>query len=245
MKRRKNAHLDLLVQACQSHLPVRLDADAGNPSWDGTFLSCDARAVTIELSPSDKIADLGGDTPQLRAHFGHRGRRYSFRAMVIDSNSLPPGTRQRTGLKLTLPVVVCERPQRRFDRIIASTDPATLVHIRPVRGGSPIETRLHDLAPGGLSLEVPLEQGELFQIGGVQRAQILPPDPAAACETLVRVVHITTVNAATHVGFAFVGQDDATEFDKRIKNLQDWMVDAQRRSHGPAPRRTSGDNTDA
>lgn len=246
MKRRVKSRLDLLAEACQSHQPVRLDAhNAESPSLDGAFLSCDERSITVELSDNHSIPEFTGLDPALRAHFGLRGRRYSFRAALLDARALPATARKRIGLKLSLPLVVCERSLRRHERMTAPASPPTTVWLRPVRGGQPVDASLRDLSLGGISVTLCEAHRPCIDMHSVIRAQIVPVDPTVACEVLVRAVHITNGPGSMRIGFQFVGHDDGSEFDKRLKNLQDWIVDAQRRSDGPAPRRTTGDARNA
>lgn len=236
MKHQK-AQLDLLAEACRSHQPVRIDQQRADTALqlDGAFLGCDERGVMVELLDSPELAGFSKACARVRAHFGLRGRRYSFVSPVQGAFALPArANRERIGLKLALPLVVCERSHRRSERIRASDQAAIAVRLTLIQQSDPVETQLYDLSESGLSVEIPSAAAERFGLSCLLRAQILPTDPAIRCECMLRVVHKTAVDAFTRVGMVFVGRDDSMEFDNRIKRLQDWIVDALRREKSRA-----------
>ncbi len=230
--KRRNAQVDLLVEACRTHQPVRIDEQREGPGerLDGSFLSCDERAVIVEIADCPDMAGISNAPKRVRAHFGVRGRRYSFLAPLQNAIALPAREdRKRIGLKLGLPLVVCERPHRRTERLRCPQEVAIAVQLASVDQPRTSEARLFDLSEGGIAVEVAPEFAGQFAIDRILRAQIVPPDGSIRCDCLVRVVHIHAAAGSARLGMAFVGRDDSTEFDICIRKLQDWIVDALRR----------------
>lgn len=231
--KRRNAQVDLLVEACRTHQPVRIDQEreGAGERLDGAFLSCDERGVIVEVADCLDRDAMGNAPKRVRAHFGVRGRRYSFLAPLQNTVALPAReNRRRIGLKLGLPLVVCERSHRRSERLCCPNDVSIAVRLASVDRPLALEGRLFDLSEGGIAVDVSHDLVGHFAIDQIFRAQIVPPDRSMHCACLVRVVHVQAAGEHARVGMSFVGRDDSTEFDSFIRKLQDWIVDALRRA---------------
>lgn len=230
--KRRNPQVELLVEACRTHQPVRIDGqrEGAGERMDGAFLSCDERGVIVEVADCLDMDAMGSAPKRVRAHFGVRGRRYSFLAPLQNTVALPARENcTRIGLKLGLPLVVCERPHRRSERLRCPEEVLIAVQFASVDRPQAMEARLFDLSEGGIAVEVCQEMVEHFAIDRMFRAQIVPPDGSMRCACLVRVAHVQLPAGHARVGMSFVGRDDSTEFDRFIRKLQDWIVVALRR----------------
>lgn len=229
----RRTQIELLASACQTHEPVRLEVQGGEPEHaaaEGHLLACDRGSVLVELACSQTTAAGAAPAARISARFGHRGRRFAFSTTVLASVPLPAANRTRAGVRLAMPLVVRERAARTTERIRPAGNAP--VHVDLLMVGpekSLIRGRIVDASAGGLGCELAaddalrLDRQELIRLRAAGRAA--PRD----CEFIVRLIYTDAISERlTRIGLAFVGLDDAAELDARLRCLQDWITDAAR-----------------
>jgi c-di-GMP-binding flagellar brake protein YcgR len=229
----RRSQIELLASACQTHEPVRLEVQGGEPAQvasEGHLLACDRGSLLVELSGSQATAAEATPASRISARFGHRGRRFAFSTTVLASVPLPAANRARAGVRLAMPLVVRERAARTAERIRPAGNAP--VHVDLLTVGpekSCIRGRITDVSTGGVGCELAAEDAPRLDRHELIRLRAAGPAAPRDCEFIVRLVHADAISERlTRIGLAFVGLDDAAELDARLRRLQDWISDAVR-----------------
>ena len=227
----RRTQLELLTSACLTHEPVRLELQEAEPDAaqaEGHLLACDRGSLLVELASQPGVA--AAPASRVSARFGHRGRRFTFSTTVLAGVTLPAAARERAAVRLAMPLVLRERAARMDERVRPAGNAPVYAELLVVGRDSPPQScRIVDVSAGGLGCELATDKAGLLTGHALIRVRAAGRDAPRDCEFIARIVHANAISEQeSRVGLAFVGLDDATELDARLRRLQNWITDARR-----------------